>query len=73
MPHPQRLTLGRHPSLPLLLAQAPSPTMTITPMVNWGFSLIYMLNQPNQETVRFNPPQNFFPVQGCISITDVVG
>jgi hypothetical protein len=41
-------------------------------MINWGFGGLYTLNQPNQETLRFNPPDNFFPVQGCVVLTDVV-
>lgn len=46
--------------------------MTITPMVNWGFSGQYMLNQQTQQNLNWNPPQQFFPVQNCIQLTDVV-
>jgi hypothetical protein len=44
----------------------------IVPYLRWGFGGMYMLNQPSQMQVNFAPPDNYFPVGGCISVTDVV-
>ena len=41
-------------------------------MLNWGFGGMFTLNQPSQMQLNFNPPDQFFPVGGCVSITDVV-
>ena len=52
-------------------ATNPGSTVTIIPQMNWGFGGMYMLNQPSQLILNFNPPDQFFPVGGCVSLTDV--
>ena len=52
-------------------ATNPGSTVTIIPQMNWGFGGMYMLNQPSQLILNFNPPDQFFPVGGCVSVTDV--
>jgi hypothetical protein len=51
--------------------QPPGSTVQIVPQINWGFGGMYMLNNPAQQTLNFNPPNQFFPVASCVSITDV--
>lgn len=52
-------------------AQAPSNLLEISPQLYWGFGGMYMLNKQATLKVNLNPPDNFFPVGGCISVTDV--
>ncbi|GBF96360.1 hypothetical protein Rsub_09431 [Raphidocelis subcapitata] len=51
--------------------EVPGGTVQIVPYLRWGFGGMYMLNQPSQMQVNFNPPDNYFPVAGCLSVTDV--
>jgi hypothetical protein len=58
---------------PPLPRQSPGSTVKILPYLQWGFAVRYILNTPAQLTLNFNPVTQFFPVQNCIQITDVVG
>jgi hypothetical protein len=60
------------PPPPPAHAQNPGVSVVATPMLNWGFGGQYILNQPQQMTVNFRPMDKFFPVGGCLTVTNQV-